>query len=131
SVLEKVCFVLGPMNRQDHQIASMRRSMLAEEEGWQAVLWELYDLQQAHPWASREVQEALDRLIPRSWNCRPFGKEYKCEFFGICHKEQGWEDPLGSGRWQPRLPHHLAELQQAIGRGLLAEEAAESEGEIE
>jgi hypothetical protein len=133
SVRDKICFLLGPMNRQDTQIASLRRSMLADEEGWQGILWELYDLQtvQGHPWTSDTVQHALDRLIGRSWNCRPFGREYQCEFFGICHRESGWEDPLASGKWVPRLPHHEAELTQAIARGLLVEQAAESDGEIE
>jgi hypothetical protein len=41
----------------------------------------------------------------------------------------GWDDPLGSGQYQPRLPHHTPELQQAIARGLLPAEAATVEEE--
>lgn len=125
SVLDKVGFVLGPMNRQDHQIASVRTSLEAEETRWQAILWELYEVQQTHPWASAEFQHRLDQLVPQSWNCRPFGKDHQCEMFGICHKGEGWQDPLASGSYQPRLPHHQTELDQAVARGLLVAEAAE------
>jgi hypothetical protein len=131
SVLDKVCFLLGPMNRQDSQLASVRRSMVAEEQRWQNTLWELYDAQQATAerpavgWADPRFQALLDQLIPCSWQCRPFGKEHQCEFVTICHRHEGWQDPLGSERYQPRLPHHQPELAQAIARGLLPGEAAE------
>lgn len=131
SIIDKVCFLIGPMNRQDHQIASVRTTMAAEEDRWQQILWELYEIGQQHPWASPEFQSALDRLVPQSWQCRPFGKEAQCEDYGICHKEEGWQDPIGSGKYQPRRPHHQLELDQAVARGLLPEEAAEAEGEVE
>jgi hypothetical protein len=131
SVLEKICFLVGPMNRQDHQIASVRTTMAAEEERWQGILWDLYEAQLTHPWASPEFQHRLDQLVPQSWNCRPFGKDHQCEQFAICHQHEGWQDPIGSGRYQPRLPHHTTELEQAVARGLLPETAAEDEMEID
>jgi len=124
SVLDKVCFILGPMNRQDHQLESLMRGFAGDEARWQQALWELYELQAAgHAWASDTFQHALDRIIPCSWNCRPFGREHECEFVPICHRHSGWEDPLGTGRYQPRLPHHQPELDQAVARGLLPAEA--------
>lgn len=129
SVLGKVVGLLGPLNRQDQQLASIVRSMRAQEEDWQTALWALYEYQrdQGVGWADPGVQALLDRLIPQSWNCRPFGKEHQCEFTGICFKETGWEDPIGSGRYVPRRPHHSAELQQAVARGLLVADTQESE----
>lgn len=131
SVLDKVCFTLGPMNRQDHQIASVVAAMDAEEERWQSTLWTLYEAQTSGglTWGDPAFQALLDRLVPQSWTCRPFGREHQCEFVPICHKEQGWQDPMGTGRYQPRLPHHRPELEQAIARGLLPESAAEAEEE--
>jgi hypothetical protein len=127
---DKICFILGPMNRQDQQLASLLRSMAGEESRWQTVLWDLYELQsQGYSWASPEFQAMLDARVPCSWACRPFGKEHQCEFVPICHRHVGWDDPLGSGQYQPRLPHHTPELQQAIARGLLPGEAAEAEEE--
>jgi len=125
SVLDKVCFILGPMNRQDQQLQGLLRGFLGEERRWQEILWALYELQtQGHGWASERFQARLDELVPCSWACRPFGKEHECEFVPICHRHTGWDDPLGSGHYQPRLPHHDPELQQAVARGLLPAEAA-------
>ena len=125
TILDKVCFLIGPMNRQDTQLASLRTSMDWDEAQWQSILWDLYELQQKFPWASPEFQARLDALAPCSWMCRPFGKEHQCEFVPICHRDQGWEDPLGGGRFVPRRPHHAAELRQAIARGLLVEQTEE------
>lgn len=130
ALLDKVVFILGPMNRQDQQLVSLLRSFHGEERSWQARLWALYELQLAgHGWATPEFQAALDETIPCSWACRPFGKEHQCEFVPICHRHIGWDDPLGSGQYQPRLPHHEPELQQAVARGLLPEQAETPEEE--
>ena len=130
SILENVCAVLGPMNRQDHQLQAVRRSLLAEEQRWEERSWALYDLQQAgESFGSEIFQAALDRIAPCSWNCRPFGKEAQCEFVPICHRESGWQDPLGMEKYRLRRPHHDPELQQAQGRGLLVEEAQAGEEE--
>jgi hypothetical protein len=130
SVLEKICFVLGPMNPQHQQLASLLRSMAGEESRWQQHLWALWEISTAgHDWSSDAFQAALDAFIPCSWACRPFGREHQCEFVPICHRHVGWDDPLGSGQYQPRLPHHTPELQQAIARGLLPAEAATVEEE--
>jgi hypothetical protein len=132
SLIEKVCFILGPMNRQDRQLESLCGGLLGEEQRWQWALWELYELQRrGQTWASKEFQATIDRLIPCSWNCRPFGKDHQCEFVPICHRHTGWEDPIGSGAYQPRLPHHQPELEQAVARGLLPEDALAVEEEEE
>lgn len=126
SLVDKISFTLGPMNRQDAQLQNLLRGFQGEEDRWQQALWTLYELQQrGHPWASAAFQSALDRLIPCSWACRPFGRDHQCEFVPICHRHTGWDDPLGSGHYQPRLPHHEPELRQAIARGLLPAEAGE------
>jgi hypothetical protein len=129
AVLEKVCFLLGPMNRQDAQLQSLRLSMQADEERWQQTLWTLYELQQKFAWDHPVFQGTLDQLVPCSWTCRPFGKEHQCEFKGICHRDEGWQDPLATGHYKPRRPHHAAELQQAIARGLLVEQTEEEQEE--
>lgn len=154
SVLDKVCFLVGPMNRQDQQLASLRESIRADEEKWQAVLWELYEAQHAGivpactcahgegavqhlsgcaslqrrplAWADPAFQSLLDRLIPCAWTCRPFGREHQCEFVPICHRHEGWQDPLLGGKFVPRRPHHAPELQQAIARGLLIEQTEDA-----
>ena len=127
SILDRICFTLGPMNRQDAQLGMLLRGIAGEETRWQHALWRLYDLQQdGYAWSSPVFQALLDELIPCSWNCRPFGKDHQCEFVPICHHHIGWDDPIGSGHYQPRLPHHEPELHQAVARGLLTADAAEA-----
>ena len=129
ALLDKVCFLLGPMNRQDQQLASLRRNFIGEEDRWQQILWQLYEAAQLHAWSSIPFQDLLDHLVPCSWACRPFGKEHQCEFVAVCHRHQGWDDPIGSGHYVPRLPHHEPELQQAVARGLIPEQAGDVEEE--
>jgi hypothetical protein len=118
------------MNRQDQQLQVLLRGFLGEERRWQDTLWTLYEHQfKGYTWESPEYQALLDELVPCSWNCRPFGAEHQCEFVRICHRHEGWTDPIGSGHYQPRLPHHDPELQQAVARGLLPAEAATAEEE--
>jgi hypothetical protein len=126
-VLEKQLFLVGPMRVQEGQLEMLMRQFPAEEARWRDNLWALYEAQQEHAWASPEVQATLDRLIPCSWNCRPFGASHECEFVHICFRQTGWEDPLGTGKYVPRVPHHSFELQQAIGRGLLPDTGLRAE----
>jgi hypothetical protein len=129
SVLDKICFILGPMNPQAEQLKSLLRGFEGEETRWQEALWTLYQLQQlGHTWSSPTFQAALDRLVPCSWACRPFGKDNQCEFVPVCHRHNGWDDPMANG-YQARLPHHEPERVQAVARGLLPEQAETVEEE--
>ena len=81
SVLDKVCFLLGPMNRQDQQLTSLRTSMAADEERWREIGWLLYEAQTGGqpnrpsvPWSAPDFQALLDKLVPCSWQCRPFAR---------------------------------------------------------
>lgn len=131
SITDKVCSLLGPLNRQDAQLLSLRTAMIADEERWQTIAWELYEAQQAGAtWAHPEFQRLLDRLVPCSWACRPFGKEHQCVHIPTCYHYQGWQDPIGSGQFKPRRPHHDPELQQAIARGLLVEQTEEEDDDV-
>jgi hypothetical protein len=128
STLEAQLYLLGPMNLQADQLASLLIAIPEEEKRWQAVAWELYELQQnGLGWAHPEFMAALDRLAPQSWDCRRFGKSHQCQYLRLCFKDQGWEDPIGSGHYIPRLPHHSGELAQAVSRGLLPDQAAPQE----
>lgn len=129
SVLKQQVFLVGPMNRQDAQIASLKEQIVGEEHKWRQTLWELYGLLQVHPWTAPDVQLALDRLIPASWDCRRYGKAHECEYVPICFKQEGWQDPIGSGKFVARRPHHDPELAQAVARGLLPDQGDEGEEE--
>lgn len=131
SVLKKSVFLVGPLNRQDAQIESLKRQIVGEERKWQDLLWKLYEAQHDRglQWADPEFQALLDHLVPASWDCQRYGSKHGCEFIPLCFKQSGWEDPVGTDHFVPRRPHHEPELQQAISRGLLPEQAEEGDEE--
>lgn len=83
-------------------------------------------------WPDARFQRLLDLRFPRSYECRRYGARNKCQFEDPCLGREGWADPVGSGRYIERRPHHRDELEQAIGRGLLLPEVGVGEeGEAE
>ena len=78
-----------------------------------------------------EYQALLNALMPRSYNCRRFGKRHACQFEMLCFYREGWANPLGGGHYLPRRPHHQPELDQAIGRGLMLPEDGVGETEAD
>jgi hypothetical protein len=105
--------VLGPLNRQRELIDTLAEEFTAHELEWQARMADLQALQaQGFTWDSVEFQRALSQLVPRSWDCRKFGTSYECPYAPICFRQQGWTDPLDSGRYRERTPHHADEARQ-------------------
>jgi len=120
-ILAKSLQLVGPLNRQREQLADLEAEIVHHEIGWQETLWRIHDA------APETLADPIYRIIPRSWDCRQFGARHRCQFEPICFKHEGWEDPVGSGLYLARRPHHQPELDQAIARGLLVEETAEAE----
>lgn len=115
---------VGPIYRAQWKLDAFKAQLVGEERRWQQALWELYE-------ASGDAaafHAALDRLVPqvRGDACESFFGD-RCPFLWICDREPGWEDPLGSGRYVMRRPHHAPELEQAVERGLLPAEIGEAE----
>lgn len=128
SVLDKQVYLIGPLNRQDEQIKSLKRQIVGEEHQWQQRLWQLYEAQNAGAkWADDSFQALLDELVPASWDCRRFGIKHECEYLDLCLRKSGWENPLELGTFVARRPHHAPELTTAIARGLLPEESEEED----
>ena len=139
---ESQVYLIGPLNRQDVQIESLKRQVVGEERKWQRILWDLHTLTKliwhdrpptapldgwAYVWSHEMFQRRLDDLIPASWECRRFGVKHECQDKMLCFKETNWEDPLSVGLFVPRRPHHRPELDQAVERGLLPAETEEAE----
>ena len=140
----KNLLLLGPFTRQSQMVEHFVQEMIGEEEGWQAGLWRLHDCATAllmegidgdywrDVWPHPEYQYLLDRTFPRSYECRRYGGRNRCQFETICFEREGFQDPMGSGKYIARRPHHRDELEQAIGRGLLLpEEGLAEEQEME
>lgn len=138
SARRKTLAIVGPLKRQEVVLPEFLQELVGEENRWREVLWQLYErivLLQDHGvsdyWPHPDFQALLHHLVPRSYECKRFGERYGCQFETICFKKEGWADPLGSGLYIPRRPHHAPELEQAVGRGLLLPEAGMAETEDE
>lgn len=65
-----------------------------------------------------EVRKALRENFPRNWEgCHGYYGD-DCEFIPICLHEPGWDDPVGSGKFVQRRPHHQPEIDQMLERGI-------------
>lgn len=133
-VRRKQLIMIGPLNRNPRMTESFLRELSAEERDVAEKLWRVYDVLEANrfDWSASAVQVILDETFPRSYACRRYGLSHRCAYEPLCFYHEGWQDPVGSGRYVQRRPHHQPELDQAIARGVLvpeegAEEAPEEE----
>jgi hypothetical protein len=136
---KKNLLLLGPFNRQEMLVPEFMEEVKGDEGHWREICWQLYEKGQAltaahgedhNTWADPEFQSLLHRLVHRSYECRRYGLNHRCAFEDMCMKREGWADPLGSGKYIPRRPHHKDEEEAAIARGLLLpEEGAGDAGE--
>jgi hypothetical protein len=151
----KSLVLIGPLSRNTAMVEGFIEETIAEEDRWNEIVWQLYDVYQATAlkiatmagatpipeqvgqlpwhwiWMHPDYQRALNRLVPRSYACRRFGKRHSCQHETLCFYHEGWADPIGSGLYIPRRPHHTPELEQAVGRGLALPDAGIAEGEDE
>ena len=130
----KCLHAIGPIPKRTDMIDSVVRSFIAEERLWQDRLWQVYDwsLANGKHWADPEYQAFVETVIPRSYNCDPFGPDHPCSFQPLCFKQEGWQDPIASGLFVYRAPHHQSEEDQMRARGLKPDHGmAEEEGEID
>lgn len=126
-VLQEAFALIGPYQRNVNLIEQYQDAMPAEEQRWVNVLWDLYGMEDMFGWTSPLFQRKLNKLVPRSYNCFSYGS--RCSFYDICieRKDTTWKDPLASGKYLPRRPHHQLELDQMIARGIPVPETEEVE----
>lgn len=117
--LAKQITLIGPLPINPVLVNDLVEELVAEEQRWKAVVWELYEVARTvgFDWTRPEYQAALRRLVPRSWACRRYGKRHQCQFVPVCFYHEGWQDPLQIG-FGLRRPHHTPEMDQMVARGL-------------
>ena len=110
--------VVGPHQRPRHLLPNLFEALLAEEQRWLERRWVIYEAlakaggRMDHP----EVRATLNREVPQSWECRKYRS--LCQFAVICQEEGEWGDPLRSGLFELRRPHHEPEIQEMRARGI-------------
>ncbi len=116
--LARVRLILGPYQFLLHAEQSILTGVVSEENEWIERLWRIHEVGERVGWeeAHPDFVDVLDREVPQSWNCHPFGHD--CPFLPICDRQPGWERPLESGAYELRRPHHAPELEQIVARGI-------------
>jgi hypothetical protein len=117
-VLEEHFVQIGPYERQDLLIPEYLKEMVHEERRYIQNLWKLFEFETetGSGWETLAYQDKLCELFPRSWNCYSFSSP--CPYIPVCFKHPGWTDPLGTGKFVLRTPHHGPETEQALARGV-------------
>lgn len=104
--------MMGPFQRQTHMIPQALRGIVGGENRWINALWALSE---ANPESFNVV---LDETFSRSYgNCTSFFGD-SCPFVRLCYALPGHEDPIGSGFYRQRRPHHEPERQDWLRRGI-------------
>lgn len=112
-------FVTTPVERQ-----SILNGLIAEEQAWRERLWKIYEAvvaasekaPTANPLGNAAVIKVLDEQAPQTRECWRWNKV--CEMYEICKMGQVWLDPVGSGQYELRRPHHDPETAQALAAGV-------------
>lgn len=105
-VLWEIFPSIGPYQRQTWMIEPYAEEVRAEELRWVARLHKIYE--------SNDDPAIIRQEIPRSWDCHRYNRP--CELMSVCYGEE--QDPLGSGKYTLRRPHHQPEIDQMLARGL-------------
>lgn len=124
SHLQKCLTTVGPIPKQRHMIEKALRSLVCEETMWQDRCWKIYEYSAANGvgWGNDQFMEFVETVVPRSWNCDPYGPEHPCPIQTVCHAvTDDWRDPIASGLMVFRTPHHAQEAAQMAARGLKPE----------
>lgn len=100
-----------PITPQRAQLVRFRRQAVAQERlVAQAIEW--LGSEEARDPERREF--IMDTCFPLNDNhCRRF-LDYPCEFEALCFTPEIEADPLGSGLYERRVPHHPAELEEGV-----------------
>ena len=122
AMLDKNLNSIGPIPKQRYMLEKAVRGSIAEERLWQQRLWDIYEWTQlpenkGKGWGHPEYHDCVESVIPRSWNCDPYGPDHPCSVQPICFEQEGWDRPIESRLYVYRSPHHAAEAQQMKARG--------------
>lgn len=117
SLLWELFPTIGPFPRQDLLARQFKDAFYSHEAEWSDKLQTAFVAEEEYGWTDERTQSTLSRLFPRSYNCYGYGS--RCPFYDICFRGAGWEDPVGSGKYGQREPHHQPELDQMIERGVV------------
>ncbi len=136
-IVRKQFKLAGPFVTSALERTSILNGLVNEENAWRERLWKIYEAATAaleaaptaNPLTNPTFIKVLDEQAPQTRECWRWNKV--CEFYDMCKMGQVWADPLGSGQFELRRPHHDPEILQALAGGieLPPEQDDEDEGD--
>lgn len=119
SCLEQQFVCPMPYFRQDVDMADWYQQTRCQEEEVHQRLVCLQDAIQELGWEAQEVRTLLNRWFPQYR--RSCDWPDACEFQDVCFSVAVGRDPIGSGLYRPRVPHHQPEVEQQSGKNVTVE----------
>jgi hypothetical protein len=114
--LEANVNVHGPYPYPKQQVEELLLDVVHLETRNEEIFAYIDSLVQEKGLGDEETQEELHKYIPKSWNCKTYNTI--CNFYPICTKTDGWEDPLnamysreGEPIYAVRDPNHPCEFE--------------------
>lgn len=103
--------LVGPINNNSWLMDKLFEEMLNEEDRWhqREVYLEQVLSDAEGDFADEAFQQALNQVVPRSWDCKRFGEASICQDFKVCFEEPGWDQPLEIGYAVRDEPNHPIE----------------------
>lgn len=116
-IIKDMFLVVGPLETPRHLLKHYIPGVVEEEKLVLENLWKLHDARAEHGEPSEGFTLALDRAFPQSRSeCYRYNNW--CTMLKICNEQVGMEDPVGSGQYELRRPHHEPELREMLERGI-------------
>lgn len=117
----KELFVFNPPIAQTPQAMERRRELVVREELAYVDRVQRYHamrdkaLREGNEVLLKKAQDYLDFVAApmRDEQCFKYGEESVCQFYGVCHTEGVFDRVLEDGEFEPRIPHHNTELEEA------------------
>ena len=120
--LENHIKFIGPIDNPKFLVSALLRELEMEERRWAERIEYIQHVMKdnriaidhPNPMSFPVILEAMQDVIPRSWNCRLYYQD--CEYKPICFQHPGWEDPLNTDKYIRRYPNHPIEstLQEGV-----------------
>lgn len=106
---------VGPYPKNEFMSRQFLKTLAGEEIRWQRNMAAISGWDSTPGGTEQQREDFLSDLIPRSYQCHKYN--HKCSFYKICFREgDAWKDPVGSGYYVNREPHHEEESLQIITR---------------
>lgn len=107
--LETLFVTPVPYFRNEDDLRDWYESTVHQEKRVAEGIAEVKAAVEQYGWASMQVRSLMNRNFPK--HRRSCDWPSPCQFIGLCYGSNVAENPVESGMYMPRVPHHAMELE--------------------